>query len=207
MLNVFEKVVTGIAVFCVIVTLIPYLWLGTPSTRATAFLPKVREIVNSTPLRKSPEGTPAPPPKVLTQSDKEIVDALKTQIPTFRSSKVKRVPYYVPVALFEEISKAANWTKQLKTAHSEVLKTKNGRPTRRRVFNIAPDSYLRNFGIQDDDIIELVDGAVEKFSEDSSSALYGVFSEKLSKLRSGEAISLTISRDGRPLHLEFKLER
>ncbi len=206
MLNVFEKVATGIAAFCVIVALIPYLFWGPPSTRAKAFIPKVTPVTNSAPPRTSPGGAPTPPRQVLTQSDKEIIAALKTQNPRFRSSRVTRDTYNVPHDLFEEISKDANLIGELKTAHSEPLKvTKDGPATRLRVFNIAHDSYLRNFGIQDDDIIELVDGAIVEFSEDSSSALYGIFREKISKLRRGEAISLTVSRDGRSLHLEFKL--
>ena len=201
MLNALEKVTIGVAIVCGIVTLIPYLVMGTPSTRPKAFLPSVTLAPPPAPGPVKPGGKPAPPPKFLTQSDKEIIDALKTQT-KFRGSSVSRQTYNVPVALFEEVSKSANWTKQLKTARSQAI----GR-TRLKVDKIAPDSYLRNFGMKDGDIIELIDGKVVEFSEDSSSALYGVFTDKLAKLRDGEAISITVSRRGRPVHLEFKLPK
>ena len=201
MLNVLEKVVIGVAIVCGIVTMIPYLAMGTPSTRPKAFLPSVKR-VKPAPAPVVKPGEPAVQPKDLTQSDKDILDAFKAQNPRFRGSTVERETYDVPVALFEEVSKSANWTKQLKTARSEALGKDR---TRLKVTKIEPDSYLRNFGLQDNDIIELIDGRVVEFSEDSSSALYGVFSDKLTKLRDGEAISITISRRGRPVHLEFKL--
>ncbi len=204
MLNILEKVVIGVAIVCGIVTMIPYLAMGTPSTRPKAFLPNVREVKRAPAPGPVKPGEKAPPPKILTQSDKDIVTALKTQNPRFRGSKVTRQTYNVPVALFEEVSKSANWTKQLKTARSQVLPTSNG-GTRLKVYSIAEDSYLRNFGIKDNDIIELIDGNVVDFSQDSSSALYGVFTDKLATLRDGEAISITVSRGGRPVHLEFKL--
>ena len=204
MLNVLEKVTIGVAIFCGIVTLIPYMAMGTPSTRPTEFLPSVKLARPPAPSPVKPGGKPAPPPKILTQSDKAIIDALKTQNSRFRGSTVDRKTYDVPVVLFEEVSKTANWMKQLKTARSQKLKTSNGM-TRLKVYGIASDSYLRNFGIQDNDIIELIDGNVVEFSDDSSSALYGMFTEKLSTLRDGEAISITVSRGGRPVHLEFKL--
>ncbi len=200
MLNVLEKVVIGVAIVCGIVTLIPYVLMGTPSTQPTALLPTVTLAPAPAPAPVEPGGTPPAEPKVLTQSDKEILDALTAQNPRNRET------YDVPVPLFEEVSKSANWTKQLKTAKSQALKTANGM-TRLKVYNIAQDSYLRNFGLEDEDIIELVDGKVVEFSENSSSALYGVFTEKLDKLRDGEAISITVSRGGRPVHLEFKLPR
>lgn len=202
MLNVLEKVVIGVAIVCGIVTLIPYLVMGTPSTRPKAFLPSVKRVKPApAPVPVEP-GKTAPQPKVLTQSNKDILAAFKAQNPRFRGSTVERQTYNVPVALFEEVSKSANWTKQLKTARSEALGKDR---TRLKLYKIEPDSYLRNFGLQDNDIIELIDGRVVEFSEDSSSALYGVFTDKLSKLRHGEAISITISRRGRPVHLEFKL--
>ena len=171
-----------------------------PSTRPKAFLPSVKLAPPPAPSPVQPDGKPPPPPKDLTQSDKDIVESLKKQNPRFRGSKVTRETYNVPVALFEEVSKSANWTKQLKMARSEAIS-----PTRLKVDKIAPDSYLRKFGMKDGDIIELVDGEVVEFSEDSSSALYGVFTDKLDKLRDGEAISITVSRRGRPIHLEFQL--
>lgn len=204
MLNVLEKVAIGVAILCGVVTMIPYLVMGTPSTRPRQFLPSVKLAPAPERSQPGPGGKPAPPPKILTQDDKEIVDALKTQNPRFRGSKVTRQTYNVPTELFEEVSKAANWTKQLKTARSQPLKTSNGM-TRLKVYNIEPDSYLRNFGLQNNDIVELIDGAVVEFSEDSSSALYEVFTDKLDRLRAGEAISITVSRGRSPVHLEFKL--
>lgn len=203
MLNVLEKAVIGVAILCATVTMITYLVMGTPSTRATQFLPSVEPAPAPKPVPAKPGAKPAPP-KSLTQDDKVIIDALKTQNPRFRGSTVARRSFNVPVELFEEVSKPANWTKQLKTARSQKLKTSNGM-TRLKVYNIAADSYLRNFGLQDNDIVELIDGRVVEFSEDSSQDLYNVFTDKLDQLRDGGAISITVSRGGRPVHLEFKL--
>ena len=204
MLSALEKVAVGISAFCAIATLVPYVLLGTPSTVPTVLLPEVKPV--SVPALKgtTSAGELAPPPKVLTQSNKEVFDALATQNPRVRRVALKRQTYDVPPALLDALSVPANWTKQLKTARSQVLKA-NGRPSRLKVDKISSDSYLRKFGFKDGDIIELIDGNVTEFSEDSSSALYGIFNDKLDKLEDGEPISITVSRGGSLVHLEFKL--
>lgn len=208
MLNVLEKVVVGVAIFCVIVTLMTYVVMeGPPSTAAKAFVGSVSLVRDQDTPRPPPKpGETAAPAPELTQSDEEILSALRTQNPRAarRLKSVRRKTYKVPVDLFEEVSKTANWTKQLKTAKSKVARSSTGE-TRLEVYDIAPDSYLRNFDIRDHDIIELIDGEVVEFSEDSTATLYGIFQEKLDKLRDGDAISITVSRRGQPVHLEFKL--
>ena len=92
MLNVLEKVVIVVAIICGIVTLIPYmLGGGIPSTRPAAFVPAVRPAATPARAPVKPGDKPAPPPKVLTQSDKDIIDALKTQNPRLRGGPEERL--------------------------------------------------------------------------------------------------------------------
>ena len=206
MLGKLEHVIAGISAVCIVVLIGVYAWLGTPSTQAVTFLPEVREVRAPKAPASAGRGGKAPAkPVLLTQEDKTIVEQLKKQGARVRSS-VTRKTYDVPVPLFEAVSKKANWTRQLEMARSSVIRTKAG-DTRLKLSGIQENSYLKRFGIQDNDIIDLIDGEILEFSENQSTQLYSKFQEKLDKLRSGEAISVTISRGSTPIHLEFKLPK
>ena len=115
-------------------------------------------------------------------------------------STLRRESYSVPEPLFEEIAKPANYTKELKKAKSQVINK-----TRLKIHGIQSDSLFKQFGIQDNDIIELIDGEILEFDEGASTRYVSMWKDKLQSLRDGGAISLTISRGGVPMHLEFQL--
>ena len=202
MIDLFEKVALGLGALAVGGTLLLYVVMGgTPSTQAVAFLPKVQRIApqSSTPKNGQPAGTPAKP-VVLTQPDRPVLEKLRKQGNRRVPSTLRREAYSVPEPLFEEIAKPANYTKELKKAKSTVLGN-----TRLKIHGIQSDSLFKQFGIQDGDIIELIDGEILEFNEGASTRYVSLWKDKLQSLRDGGAISLTISRGGVPLHLEFKL--
>ncbi len=201
MLDRVEMVMVGLSGLIVVALLGGYFIMGgAPSTSATSFLPGVREI--PAPRRTAASGgTPTPAPAPLTQPDRAVLDKLKANSRSrIAATRLERKSYAVPAELYEEIKKPANYTRELKKARSQLI---GG--TRLKVYGISNDSLLRRFGFQDDDIIELIDGEVVEFSEGANSTYLSLFKDKMETLRSGGAISITITRNKIPLHLEFKL--
>lgn len=202
MLDVVEKVVAGFGVTCVLAAGLFYLIVGTPSTTPNAFIPNAKRLPSHSIAEAQPGQSQT---AAIAEADKKILDKLRKQSPNIRRrGKLPREGYEVPAPLYEEVSKTANWSKQLKTARSRPIRTADGE-TRLEIYDIAPDSLLKKFGIVDNDIIELIDGDIIHFDQDSSTELYGIFKDKMEKLRSGDTISITVSRKNAPLHLEFQL--
>jgi S1-C subfamily serine protease len=111
----------------------------------------------------------------------------------------------VPKQLLEYISAEANWLPELKQLKSQPIKNGAGQPTRIKIFDIQPDSLLKKCGLQENDIIDLVDGEILEFTEANSLAYRNMFRAKVEKLRKGEPLTVTVSRGNKPLHLMFKL--
>jgi hypothetical protein len=92
----------------------------------------------------------------------------------------------------------------LKTAKSRPVKTADGN-TRLQIFNIQQNSYLQKFGFKDNDVVELLDGQIVQFDQASTTQLYGIWDAAREKLRAGGTVSVTVTRDNRPQHINFRL--
>ena len=194
-----EKIVAGFGGLCLVTTAILYLLLQTPSPMPTEFVPGVLRV---TPTVESGSTTKTGPENAAEYDG--ILQKLRTQSPRIRRRPIEPVEYAVPVELYEHVNKPANMTRELNKARHRILQTKNGQ-TRLQVHGIAEDSQLRKFGLEDNDIIELIDGEIVEFRQDTTTKLYDLWRGKLEKLRQGERVSLTISRGNVPMHLEFNL--
>lgn len=202
MIDLFEKITAGVCALFFLITAGVYFFFGLPSPQPMYAIPQVIE----QPVEQPASSRPAAPGAV-TQVDPEIqkiVEKLQQQERRVTARQLEVKGYEVPQPLFERLTTKANAFTELKKAKSRVLRTKNG-DTRLQVYDIREQSYLGKLGFQNDDTIELIDGQIVNFNESSSSEYYDLWEKAQSKLRKGEAVTVTVTRGGRPVHLKFQL--
>ncbi|HVR74817.1 MAG TPA: hypothetical protein VMT52_10815, partial [Planctomycetota bacterium] len=107
--------------------------------------------------------------------------------------------------LYTRVSAEANWAQELNKLKSERKKSPNGKEARLKLYNIEEDSMVRKLGFEENDVIELLDGEIVDFNEQSVYRYREMWKSSLKKLENGEGISVTVTRNGRPIHLQFKL--
>ena len=209
MLDLFEKITLGFASFCGFLTLGLYLNLfsfigiptGIPSTNPPEFLRGVVE--EAPPLAAT--GSPRRPKGLPKEEEDKIRALLKKQGQKVSGPIiVKRLK--VEDGLYEHVSAEANWPNELQKAHSRVIATQNG-DTRLQLFNIEEDSSFKLLGLQEKDIVEVIDGEIMQFSDKTTQPYYRMAKRLLTKLREGDPISITVTRKSRPVHLQFSLNR
>ena len=102
------------------------------------------------------------------------------------------------------MEREVNFRREFDKFQSVVLPGADGRNTRLRIFGITEQSLLTSmFGLQDGDIIEFIDGDQIDF-EESYQEHRQRYSHLMDKLKKGGVISLTLTRNGNPIHMEFK---
>ena len=207
-MDLLEKIAIGFAGLCVFLTLGLYLNIysvfglptGVPSTNSGEFLGTAKE----TP---APTGSPAPGAPAagdLAKEDQAIKDKLRQQgRPVVGRLERKRLS--VPRPLFEHINNEANWSGELKKAHSQVIRTPGGN-TRLRIHKIKENSLFKSFGFEENDVLELIDGEILQFDEDSLHEHFQRAKAMLERVQNGESISVTVTRNNRPVHIEFNLD-
>ncbi len=94
---------------------------------------------------------------------------------------------------------------ELNNASSKIMKDAAGNPTMIQLYDITEGSLFEKFGIQDGDILSLVDGNIGEFTASNSYEHWDQATNMLEKLGQGENISITVMRGGRPVQLEFGL--
>jgi hypothetical protein len=204
MLDLLEKIGFGLGGLCILLTLAFYTYVGPPSTESVEFISKVRKKAEAPPPAGSQGSAPGSQPQ--TQEEQEILKKLQEQASQIvQGQRLQVEEMEVLPDLFEHVNIEANWTQELKKAHSTVIPTKKGGPSRLKVHQIAENSLLKHFGIQENDVIELINGEVVQFSQTSSQELYRRAKTLLQSLRDGGSISVTVSRNNRPVHLKFAL--
>jgi len=204
LLDLAERITLGLCAIILLLTIAPYYFMGgMPSTTSFEFLQGVVSAEQPPAAKKSsaPE-----PPSPITPEDQALIDKLREQgAPGLVANQaVPKKQNTVPKQLLEYISAEANWLPELKQLKHTALGTKAG-PTRIKIFDIQPDSLLKKCGLQENDIIELIDGEIVEFSESKSLAYRNMFRAKVEKLRKGEPLTVTVTRGNKPLHLVFKL--
>jgi len=200
MLDILEKIGAGVCALLVLATLGLYAFLKLPSPKPLAFIPAAKEIAAAPALAPSPGTTTTPvAPEV-----QNIVDKLTQQGRAVSPSQLTTKTLQVEGELFEHLSAEANLLPALKTAKSRPIPTQNG-DTRLQIFNIQKDSILNKLGFQENDVIELVDGQILEFNNNSSTKYYELWNKAKEKLRAGGDVSVTVTRAGRPVNVKFRL--
>jgi hypothetical protein len=196
-LDLVEKITAGVAGALALVTLVVYLWYGVPSTTATIFVASVVE------AREEPAAPKPTPEQQATTSaeDEAIIENLRKQGVRVRpGTPLKKKPLTVPQDLFEFISSEANLLPELKKLQSHTIKG-----TRLKIHDIQSNSLIKKLGLQENDVIELIDGEIIEFNQQSAARYKSLFDTAQEKLRNGGEVSITVTRNNRPVHLQFKL--
>jgi len=200
MLDLAEKIVAGVGGALIVITLGVYAFIGVPSATSAIFVPEVKEVAQAPPP-PAPNGAPQP----VSPEDRAIIDKLREQgLRIADSQPLQKKMHLVPQETFEYISAEANWLPELKKIGRKDIGTSKGQ-TRTKLLSIPQDSTLKKLGFQENDIVELIDGQIIEFNEHSVTRYMELFRAAQKKLRQGQSISITVTRQNRPVHLEFKL--
>jgi hypothetical protein len=202
MLDLLEKIGAGVCAFLVVATLAVYGYLKLPDAMPNAWRPRVREVTTAAPPKASTGPAVARP---------EVSDALKAIAAKLLEQDQRVDPAQIVVKqlevdpkIIEEIGTEANLIPTLKQLKSTVLKTKNG-DTRIQLREIRKDSVLDRVGLKDNDVVELIDGEILEFNDSSTNKYLSLWREKLERLRAGQPLSVTVTRGGRRMQLEYRL--
>jgi len=137
--------------------------------------------------------------------NEEIVSKLEQQGVTRENAlQLKTEQYAIPDDVFQHLSKASSWMPELQKAASAVMVGKNGEPSMLRVYDLASDSILREFGIQDGDVVALINGEVPVFSPSKAIEYTQKAYNLINDLQEGRPVSITVLRNGRPVNLVYQ---
>ncbi len=208
MLNLLEKIqfiVSGVVVLGAVALYI--IW--PPQIRPLDTLPDVKIIQRAPPKQKSAgallttkEAKPEIPP-----ADQEILDKL-TKLQNVKGLAGKPLEHndcQVDKQTLEYVERQPNLIPELNKAKSTFLTGADGRNTRIKLFDLEENSLFKKFGLQEGDIVELIDGEQIDFSADKMEHLQR-WKHLLEKIKNGGKLPLTITRGGKPIQLEFKVE-
>ncbi len=203
MLNILEKVQYIVSGLVILGSVGLYLWQGT-ETKGPDQIPPLKLIKTNRPAAPPRSGAKALPPAPTAAEDRALLDRLVRE-QNVKASSVERKNYEVDQETFRFVSREANWEPELNKAASELLKGADGHSTRIQINKIDENSLFKKFGFEDNDIIEFIDG--EKIDFEGSSMVDHVqrWKRLKDKIQKGGKVALTITRNGQPVQIEFKL--
>ncbi len=209
MLSFLEKFQYGFSVLIlVLVGLIPMLagWFETQSQeflRVIELTPRAdalpRPVQPGSVAQEPPR--PAVPARLRPVVDKLVEQGVRRQ----KAELIKTRTYSIPSRTYAYISKPGNWFKELNKAASRTIAGKGGDPTMLELFDIEEGSRFEMFGVQNGDVVTLIDEDIIEFRDDRYQDHVQLAQRLFDKLDKGEPISFTVLRDGIPVNLEFSV--
>ena len=207
MLDILEKIQYGVAVVVVAGSVVLYALWG-PAGGDAKSVNKVERLEKHAPAaasRTKGEKSAAAPAPSTAAEDVNLLDRLaKEQGLKPVGGEVEHVPLKVPKDLHEYLKREANYMAELDKAGHEFLTGPNGE-TRLKVTGIEDESILKKVGFESDDIIEFIDGERIDFGGSSAMDHVARYKRLMQKLEKGAGITLTVTRGGKPMQMEFKL--
>jgi len=209
MLSILEKVqyvFSGLVVAAVIAAYAVWGSAGTP----TQFQDPIKQIrpAPKVSIRPATPGAPtAPPPAApaMQAEDRAILDRLaKEQKVAVGGRELTRQDYQVPQERIEYLKREPNYLAELDKAGHEKLPGADGKMTRLRLKNVDNDSLIKQFGIENNDVIEMIDGERIDFQGESLLNQKDRFNRLIEKIEKGGKISLTVTRGGQPMQIGFQ---
>jgi len=210
MIDVIEKISTGLCALVVVAVGVFYALGMTPTALPVEFVPEVQDIELTDTVQNSKRVSSAPgmAPVIKAVQDEDqakVVENLKKQ--GIKTMNLKRKARLVQPSTFEYVQAEANWMSELKQySHTKIRGADNGL-TRLKVSQITENTMLHKLGFRDGDTIELVDGEIIEWNEQSAMRYRALFTNSLDRLRNGASVSITITRDNAPETLYFSLAR
>ena len=118
--------------------------------------------------------------------------------------KLQRLEWVLYPEVISQLLNPANWLPELMKASSLVQNRADGEPSRLVLEQIDADSILWDLGLQEGDIIVLIDGEIPQFRPTKALDYIRKAKGALASLDRGEPISLTVLRHQRPVHLVYQ---
>ena len=212
MIDKIEKICHGFCGLAILVVAGLYVWQPVPDTYPREFIPT--SIVSNVPPKKlmTPRDPKDPKTAALTQDKitgaKNLVirELKKASVRPLSARDLKMKYLQIPKPSFNFIKNEANWLPELKLAKSVIKTNKKDGSKCLQLTEIKEDSLLRSVvGLENDDIIELINGERWDFSSEASLDYRNQALKMMEEIEGGGAISLTITRDNSPQHLTFSL--
>jgi len=205
MLNIIEKIQYVISGLVILVVVVLYAWIGPVRDAKGLIEPVTVEVVKPTrPVRAAKPGAPSKPPSI-SQQDKTLLDRLAKEQGQ-KATSVTHARATVPKRTLDFLSDERNWILELKKAASRTMKGADGKNSRLMVNEISEDSILKMTPIQNGDIIEFIDGTRLDFDNRDITKYRGLINSSYDKLINGGSFTLTLTRRGKPMQLEFRLK-
>ncbi len=207
MLSNLEKFQYCLNGFILLVVVAAFLVLRIPFSRE--YIPPLREASSTTieepggPTSTGPTTRRAPSPEERAHLEK--INELSRKHGLRRKRSYEKKEYNVPRRDFDYLSNAASWVPELNKAKHTVHRDASGRPTMCEIYDIEPGSYLEKLGLQDSDVIMLVDGGSMEFDSSQQSAYVRKAQDAFRRLTAGEPFSITVLRGGKPVHMVFQV--
>lgn len=135
----------------------------------------------------------------------ELIARLEAQgVPRYLAEQlqVERFPVLPDTA--EYLGDSWNWLPELTRASSTLVTGGDDRPSMLQLYDISEDSVLREIGLEDGDVLVLLDEQILEFGRRDLFNHSRRMRAALESLERGEPVSVTILRGGRPLHLVYE---
>lgn len=214
LLEKFQYILSGLIILLVLGF---YMVLGGPDASGGLMVPGVEE-QSSTIVELPPEGeTPTTPGSGNLRParnhrrpvDRELVEVgrnlKKLKLSNVQTRKIEKKAFKVKPETYQYIQNRRNVMKELQNAASTILRDGNGNPSMLQLHGIEEGSLFQKFGIQEGDVLCLVDGDLAEFNPTNLTEHWQSASDMLDQLGNGRKISVTILRNGQPVHMEFGL--
>lgn len=212
MIDKIEKICHGFCGLAILVVAGLYVWQPVPDTYPREFIPT--SIVSNVPPKKLMTPRDPKDPKTAALTQDKITGAKNLVIRELKKASVRPLSardlemkyLQIPKPSFNFIKNEANWLPELKLAKSVIKTNKKDGSKCLQLTEIKEDSLLRSVvGLENDDIIELINGERWDFSSEASLDYRNQALKMMEEIEGGGTISLTITRNNSPQHITFSL--
>ena len=146
-----------------------------------------------------------PPETAAQREERQLLNRLRRQgVPTAARGQLRRQEVVLAPELMSHLIDSSNWMPELMKASSSIQSRPDGEPTRLALDRVEADSILWELGLQEGDVIVLIQGQIPHFSPTQALDYIRQADAALAAFDQGQPITLTVLRRGQPVHLVFQ---
>jgi hypothetical protein len=139
------------------------------------------------------------------REERRLLNHLRQQgVSAEARGQLRRQEVVLAPELMSHLTDSSNWMPELMKASSSVQSRRDGEPTRLALDRVEADSILWELGLQEGDVIVLVQGEIPHFSPTRALDYIRQADAALAAFDQGEPITLTVLRRGQPVHLVYQ---
>lgn len=136
---------------------------------------------------------------------RRIIANLEEQgVPEYLAEQLEVEQLSLPPDITNYLADSWNWLFELSEASSTLVLNGDDQPTMLQIHDISEQSILNEIGLMEADVLVLLDEQVLEFGRRDLFKHSRRMRAALESLERGEPVSVTILRDGRPLHLVYE---